>query len=209
MRAALRSAEAAASALLGCRLVRIDSRGRRIGLIVETEAYLPDDPACHAYRGPTERNASMFGRAGTAYVYRIHRSFCLNVVTGPVGSGQAVLVRAVEPTEGIELMSRARRRLSVGRTVTRGLTLTNGPGRLCQAFEIDLSLDGHRLLEPKHDDSGLYLLPRRRVPAIARSPRIGISQAREALLRFYVPGNPWVSRNSGRSQRRGDDSAAT
>jgi DNA-3-methyladenine glycosylase len=183
----------AAPALLGCVLVREHRGVRRAAVIVETEAYPHDDPACHAFRGRTRRNAALFGRAGRAYVYRIHRSHCFNVVTGPEGRGEGVLVRAVEPLEGIDAMTRARRRATVGSAAPRGAALTNGPGKLCQALGIDLALDGADLLDG-HTSSRVYLLARAIEPRIGVSVRIGISQAREKRLRFYVEANPYVSR---------------
>ena len=182
-----------AHALLGCRLVRTGRRGRRVVRIVETEAYPHDDPACHAYGGPTARNRSMFGPAGRAYVYRIHRSFCLNVVTGPAKRGEAVLIRAVEPLEGLDLMRRARERATVGANRPDGFQLTNGPGKLCQALDVDLALDGEDLLAVG-DSRPLRLLPRTNTPRVVCSRRIGISVSVEAPLRFSIEGNPWVSR---------------
>jgi DNA-3-methyladenine glycosylase len=183
----------AAQALLGCMLVREQRGRRRAGIIVETEAYPHDDPACHAFRGVDARNGAMFSVAGRAYVYRIHRSLCFNIVTGPEGRGEAVLVRAVEPVDGIDIMRRARQRATVGRRSPDGTALTNGPGKLCQAFGIDLRFDGTDLLMPPLSN-GLYLLYRAAKPDIAVSTRIGISQARHAPLRFFIPGNAWVSR---------------
>ena len=152
--------------------------GVTLGRIIETEAYLPDDPASHTFNGRTERNHVMFGPAGHLYVYLsygIHR--CANVVTGPAGSGQAVLLRAVTPIGGIDLM-RTRR----GRPDRE---LSDGPGKLCQALGIDLQHDGVDLLGGSGisiDDDGL---------APPRSPlvgsRIGISKAVDAPLRFRVP----------------------
>jgi DNA-3-methyladenine glycosylase len=189
----LADARTAAPELLGCVLVREHRGVRRAGVIVETEAYFQEEPACHAFRGRTPRNASLFRSAGRAYVYRIHRSHCFNVVTGPEGRGEAVLVRALEPVEGIDAMTRARRRATVGAAAPYGLALTNGPGKLCQALGIDLAFDGAVLIEPG-SASRLYLLPHVLVPRIAVSERIGISQAREERLRFYVEANPFVSR---------------
>ena len=188
----LRDAATAAPALLGWILVREDARSLRIARIVETEAYLPDDPACHAFHGPSRRNASMFGPAGHAYVYRIHRSFCLNVVTGPIGSGQAVLIRAIEPTAGVSRMQRARCRASVGHREPRGVALTNGPGKLCQALDVDLRLDGATLIGGR-EPARLRLVPGPAPEAITCTTRIGISRARELQLRFLVTGNAWVS----------------
>ncbi len=136
----------------------------------------------------------MFGRAGIAYVYRIHQCYCLNVVTGAPGDGQAVLIRAVEPIEGIDRMSRARARATGARTPPTGVAVTNGPGKLCQAFDIDARFDGVDLLAGTEGGSGLFLEPRILEPKISTSARIGISRATRARLRFFVRGNPWVSR---------------
>jgi DNA-3-methyladenine glycosylase len=190
---ALATAITAAPALLGCVLARRSAAGLRLARIVETEAYPPDDPACHAFRGPTRRNGAMFGRHGSAYVYRIHRSYCFNVVTGDVGSGEAVLVRAVEPIDGLALMAQARERATAGRRVPDGYEVTNGPGKLCQALDIDLGLNGLDLLSGGAD-SPLALLPGPRVRTIATTARIGISVAKTAKLRFVIRRSPWASR---------------
>jgi DNA-3-methyladenine glycosylase len=177
---ALASAITAAPALLGCTLARRTDDGLRLARIVETEAYPPDDPACHAFRGPTRRNGAMFGRLGSAYVYRIHRSYCFNVVTGVVGSGEAVLVRAVEPIDGLSLMARARERWAVGKGTPGGYDITNGPGKLCQALDIDLCLNGLDLLRGGAD-SPLELLPGPQAQSIATT-------------RFVIRRSPWASR---------------
>ena len=159
------------------------------GRIVEVEAYTgPHDPASHAAEriGRTRRNASMFGPAGIAYVYLIYgMHWCLNVVTAQEGFPAAVLVRALEPLAGEATMA-ARR----GRTHD----LCSGPARLCQALGVTGALDGHPL-----DRAPLRLIPREPVPAgrIARSPRIGVTRARERELRFFLPGNPHVSVRTG------------
>lgn len=191
-RSLLRCSRSAAPALLGCRLVREGRNGRRCAIIVETEAYPHDDPASHSYAGPTTRNAAMFGEAGLAYVYRIHRCYCLNVVTGPAGRGEAVLIRALQPEEGMEQIEAARRAACVGRGVPRGYNLTNGPGKLCQALEIGPAFNFHPLLEPTRGES-LTLLARPQPPRISRSPRIGISRSQTTALRFFIADNPWVS----------------
>lgn len=193
----------AARELLGCMLIRRDGSLVRRARIVETEAYLRDDPASHSFRGPTGRNQAMFGAPGHAYVYRIHRAICFNVVTGPEEVGEAVLIRAVEPLEGIERMQEARLRRTVGRTIPSRFALSNGPGKLCQALDITLSDNGCDLLRrsPKtlraeeDADSWLALEPRasRDALRIECDTRIGISKAREAPLRFFIAGNPWVS----------------
>lgn len=190
---ALASAITAAPALLGCVLARRTEEGLRLARIVETEAYPADDPACHAFRGPTRRNVAMFGRRGSAYVYRIHRSYCFNVVTGGVRSGEAVLVRAVEPIDGLALMVQARERSTAGQRAPDGYGITNGPGKLCQALDIDLNLNGVDLLRGGAD-SPLALLPGPRLQTIVSTPRIGISVAKTAKLRFVIRRSPWASR---------------
>lgn len=179
--------------LLGMRLVRVASAGLTAGRIVEVEAYLArGDPANHAYRGRTRRNASMFGPPGHAYVYAIHARFCLNVVTEPVGVPSAVLIRAVEPLEGVELMQRRR-----GTADRR--ELARGPARLCEAFAIDRALDGWDLTRGEQ----LWLAgdwPARGGPSAGQTvetgvaTRVGVSAGKELLLRFYIAGNPFVSK---------------
>lgn len=173
-----------ARALLGKILIHETDQGRVGGRIVETEAYLAKhDPASHAARGQTRRNTSMFGQPGTSYVYisyGIHH--CLNVVCQSQGIGEAVLIRALEPLEGLALMRNNR-----GGVVDK--QLTNGPGKLCQALDIDLRLDGHDLAAHP-----LYLLTGDPPAAIGTSSRIGLSVGRELPLRFYVADNSYVSR---------------
>jgi DNA-3-methyladenine glycosylase len=171
--------------LLGKLLIRRSLAGTSVGRIVETEAYLSaDDPACHAHRGKTRRNASMFGLPGHAYVYMIHAKWCFNTVTEGEGCGSAVLVRAIEPLLGIERMQQRR-----GTDKLRDLT--RGPARLCQALEITGQLDGWDLTQRKslwiaNDDLN--------IPAqIVATPRIGISQAADLPLRFFYAGSPFVS----------------
>lgn len=156
-------------------------------MIVETEAYLSqNDPACHASRGITRRNAPMFGPPGRAYVYFIYGNhFCFNVTSGETGVGEAVLVRALQPTEGLELM-----RLRRGENLN-SVNLANGPGKLCRALAIDGNFNHHDLREPP-----LWIAPSDSlVPfTIISAPRIGISQAADKLLRFYIKENNYVSR---------------
>ena len=173
-----------AKALIGAVLVRDCPDGRTAGRIVETEAYVLDDPASHAYSGPSKRNASMFLAPFHAYVYKIYgTSFCVNVTSETIGEGAAVLVRALEPLEGLRLME-------VRRGTTRTRDLCRGPGRLCQALGIDVDLDGVSLL----DDKGLWLAAAPATDArIGKSRRIGITKAAERVLRFYERGNPFVS----------------
>jgi len=177
---------AVARNLLGARLVRVIGEERRSGRIVETEAYRPGDPASHAFRGETSRNRSMFGRPGLAYVYFTYGScHCVNVVCEPEGVGAAVLIRALAPEEGAAGMARARGRES---------DLASGPGRLCQALEIDRRLDGVDLLA----SDVLYLAAGDPVrdSQVASTPRIGISRARDLPWRFAVAGDPHLSRRA-------------
>jgi DNA-3-methyladenine glycosylase len=141
--------------------------GDRVGRIVETEAYGADDPANHAFRGPTRRNRSMFQGPGTLYLYRIHQVYCANAVTRP---GEAVLLRAAAP-------------------LSDGLGSARGPGRLCRAFGLDLEVDGSDLRT-----GPVRLLPTTDpAPRIVRGPRVGISKANERPWRFAIAGAPEVS----------------
>jgi len=189
----IRDTLAVARELLGQRLVRLLDGGdkRLLGRIVEVEAYVGEnDEACHASRGCTKRNAPMFGPPGHAYVYFIYGMYhCFNVVTEREGFPAAVLIRALEPLEGIELM----RELRGGRP---DLPLTSGPARLCQALDIDRRLDGADLCT-----SGAPLFLERAAAVldedIVAGPRIGVRGDEAALTapwRFYVRDNRYVSR---------------
>ena len=167
--------------LLGCILVHETPEGVASGIIVETEAYRPEDPACHAYKGPTMRNRNIFGRPGIAYVYLtygVHK--LLNAVCEGEGVGSAVLVRALRPLEGLETMRERRK---------RDINLCNGPGRLTQALNIELTLDGKELTEPP-----LYI-KRGNAPEgeIIATTRIGISRGTELPWRYLVRGETDVS----------------
>jgi DNA-3-methyladenine glycosylase len=170
--------------LIGKTLVRNAPEGRTSGRIVECEAYVPGDAAGHAYVGETARNRSLFLRRGHAYVYFIYgMHFCVNVSAETPGVGAGVLLRALEPVEGIEIMRERR-------GVHRLNDLARGPGRLAEAMAIDRSLDGVDLCRP----SPLWLGTAVREPErIATSVRIGISKEMHRPLRFYESGNPHVS----------------
>lgn len=172
--------------LLGKTLLRRTSRGIAGGIIAEAEAYLTGDPASHAYRGMTPRNRSMFGPPGFAYIYRSYGLHTmLNVVTEPEGTAEAALIRALQPTTGLDLM-RARR----GPTVTKR-DLCRGPGRLTLALGITLDDNGADLL-----GEDLWIAETPGFPAdapIATTPRIGITRATDWPWRFVLAGNPYVS----------------
>lgn len=173
-----RSVHEVAPELVGCTL-EVNGGG---GVIVETEAYDATDPACHAFGGPTSRNEVLFGPAGRAYVYLsygIHS--LLNFVAEPEGSAAAVLIRALEPTAGIELM-RGRRR--------RDDELCSGPGKLTQALGVGLDLNGSELTAPPFR----LLAPLGPRPDVLAGPRIGITRAVDLPWRYCAAGNPFVSR---------------
>ncbi|MGH8282330.1 MAG: DNA-3-methyladenine glycosylase [Gammaproteobacteria bacterium] len=178
------SAVALARYLIGKTLVRELPSGRIIGRIVETEAYLPNDAACHAFNGMTPRNRSLFLERGRVYVYFIYGNyFMLNVSAEKEGVGAAVLFRALEPLEGIKMMKRGRRHLAEK-------DLARGPGRLAAALRVTRRFDGLNLCAPGPLWLGTAL---RRAGRIGRSVRIGINKDAHRLLRFYERGNPFVS----------------
>jgi DNA-3-methyladenine glycosylase len=180
--------------LLGKHLIR-HVRGRvLIARIVETEAYCQNDPASHSFRGLTKRNEVMFAKGGHLYVYFTYgMHFCANVVTGRAGKGEAVLLRAVQPIEGIDVMSRNRRHQgnSTKQVDVFRPNLTNGPAKLCEALKIGRRENGINLLGDE-----IYLLetPRLRPSEIARSTRIGIRVGEKTMWRFFIKGNEWISR---------------
>ena len=196
--------DVAAPLLLGCTLTRtITLNGEKhklVARIVETEAYDQDDPASHAFGGPSERNAAMFGPAGHLYVYVSYgMHHCCNVVCGPEGFGSGCLVRAVEPLEGVEVMRELREAGRAGKKQAERARkhplklrdLTNGPGKVCAALGVDKGLYGHDLtVEPLVLDFA-PLLPGE---TIGSSPRVGISKNIDAPKRFFIEGNVFVSR---------------
>jgi DNA-3-methyladenine glycosylase len=178
------NAVALARYLIGKTLVRELPKGRIIGRVVETEAYLPYDRACHAYNGLTKRNRSLFLERGHVYVYFIYGNyFMLNVSAGKEGIGAAVLFRALESLEGLEFMQR-------GRSHVADKDLARGPGRLAAALRVNMKLDGLDLCGKGPLWLGTAVKP---VGGIRHSVRIGISKDAHRLLRFYERGNPFVS----------------
>lgn len=177
--------DATARRLLGAYLIRKYNGVDLIGRIVETEAYDQTDPASHTYRGETKRNRAMFGPAGHAYIYHIYGMYrCFNVTSGPDGFGAGVLIRALEPVEGIELMRANRPR---AKTDT---ALTSGPGKLTQALAIDMDLYGHEL---SRKPLQCVLQPAVASRLIKTTTRIGIKEGADRLRRFYIKDSPFVS----------------
>lgn len=182
-----RDTEIVARELLGAILECRTAEGVASGRIVETEAYVGEhDLACHAAAGRTARTAPLYGAPGIAYVYFIYGvHWCVNAVTRPLDEPSAVLIRALEPITGIELMRRRRQ------AARRDIDLTNGPGKLCQALGITGAHNSHPLQKPP-----LRLLTGLRITdsEVQRTPRIGITQCVDWPLRWVIAGNPFVSR---------------
>ncbi len=178
--------------LLGCLLVHREGTGTTAGWIVEVEAYLRGDPAAHSYRGETKRNSVMFGPPGHAYVYLIYGLHtCVNIVTGSEGAGEAVLIRALEPAIGIDLMQERR-------GMNDPVSLASGPGKLTQALDITMDLNGTSLYNGPLQVGSPDSLPGRRPEGfpgeIVQTTRIGITKAADLPLRFYLKGSRYVSR---------------
>ena len=179
-----RSAHELGPELLGATLL-VNGVG---GVLVELEIYDQNDPASHSYRGRTERNASMFGPPGHAYVYRSYGvHWCLNIVCAPPGEASALLVRALEPTHGVG-------RMIERRGVSDERKLCSGPGRLCQALAVGGEHDGLPL-----DELPFRVVAREREPEIVRCQRIGITRARERPWRLCLAGSPYLSRGPRRA----------
>lgn len=184
LRLVSRSVHEAAPALLGWTLL-VDGVG---GRIVEVEAYEETDPASHSYGGPRGRNTVMFGPPGHLYVYRSYgRHWCANVVCEPAGRGAAVLLRALEPTHGVERM-RERRGVQDSRL------LCSGPGRLTQALGLTGAHGGAALGRPP-----LALEPPPTAPEVDATPRVGLTKAAEQPWRYVVRGSAWLSRGPRRA----------
>ncbi|MFZ5642342.1 MAG: DNA-3-methyladenine glycosylase [Bacillota bacterium] len=180
-----RNTEQVARELLGKIIVNNSPEGLTAGLIVETEAYMQGDPACHAHRGLTPRNRAMFGPPGHAYVYFTYgMHYCFNVVTAEEGVGDAVLIRALEPLEGLDIMKKRRGR-------EKPSDLCSGPGKLVQAMGIVPDMYGHDLtMEP------LFIMAGSDVPEedVVAATRVGISVGSDLPLRYYMRNNRHVSK---------------
>lgn len=172
-----------ARGLLGSYIVAPQNSTTLRARIVETEAYSEDDPASHSFNGPTERSAVMFGPPGFWYIYKCYGiHWMTNVVCGEEGHGEAVLIRAVQPLAGFEVMAERRG--------MKGTDATNGPGKLSEAFGITGEFDGAEISQ----ETGLFLEPGSLEEPVVESTRIGIEEATERPWRFYVEGNNYVSR---------------
>jgi DNA-3-methyladenine glycosylase len=188
------SAEVVAPKLLGHFLLRKTPRGWAGGEIVEAEAYLANDPACHGFRRETARNRSMYGPPGQAYVYFIYGNyFCFNAVCAPKGVAEAVLVRAIEPTFGEDWMR-------ANRPVDEARELTSGPAKLCLALDITRPFDGVDLGNPRSglviaENPNIKTFRKSRAPVVTTT-RIGIGVAEHLPLRFYLDGSHYVSKRA-------------
>ena len=171
--------------MLGKKLVRRLGGESLEGLIVETEAYYGvDDPASRAYRGRKRYNAAMFGEPGSLFIYNVHRYWMLNFVAHEPGEVGAVLIRALEPTEGVETMRANRPAMKV-------TDLTSGPGKLTMALNVDMSLNG---LPVTDETRPVHVLGNHLDFEVGRSNRIGVTKDLSEKLRFYMKGNNYVSR---------------
>lgn len=189
-----RDVDTVAVELLGCVLSCKTQDGILLaGRIVDTEAYAGSgDPASHSKNGKTKRNAVMFGPGGHLYVYFTYgMHFCCNIVTGPEGCGEAVLLRALEPLEGIKQMA-FRRYGQENINRTQFMNLCRGPARLCQAFGIGRNENGLDLLDGYFN---LIIGETMENETILHRPRVGIREGREQLRRYCIKDNPWVSRD--------------
>lgn len=168
------SAPELAKKLVGWRLCYDDGEGERGGIVAETEAYTIDDPASHSFRGKTNRNAAMFNKPGTVYIYQIYGlHYCLNIVCGN-HDGQAVLIRSLLPSIGIGI-------LKINRGGVKAEQLCNGPAKLFQALDVSPKLNGLHITK-----TGLRLLPPTSVYSVSSGVRIGVSKGIDTAWRFYL-----------------------
>ncbi len=182
-----------AQLLLGKGLLVKDGYTHLLVQLVETEAYLREDPASHSYRGVTKRNWPMFESGGTCYVYLSYGvNFCMNVVTRKKGCGEAVLLRAAAPVAGLDRMFQNRKFNKSQKNKTKLNSLLNGPGKLTQALGINLLHNGESFFGELLQivDLGIHLSD----SEIVASPRIGLTKAREKMYRYCIRESPWISR---------------
>ncbi len=186
-----RNSSILAKDILGAEIIIERNNIKLGGIIVETEAYLSErDRASHSFPGKSARNNSMFLSGGHIYVYRIYGiHFCFNIVTGLCGSGEAVLIRAIEPLEGKEIMA-DNRKIKFSENRKDLIKLCNGPAKICQAFGITIADDGKVL---QGSEFKLKLHKPLDECAIGKSERIGITKSKELQLRYYIKGNEFVS----------------
>jgi DNA-3-methyladenine glycosylase len=175
-----------AQELLGKILVHETDQGTISGRIIEVEAYQADlDKSAHSYKGKTKRNKSLYLEAGYLYLFKIHRYICMDIVTGEKGEPNSVLLRSLEPIEGIELMKENRDKEKL-------TELTTGPGKLVQALDIPFKYDGYDICQP---NSKIYIVDDGyKVEEKVQTTRIGISKAKDLPNRFYIKNNPYISK---------------
>lgn len=172
--------------ILGKILVHETEQGILSGRITETESYEAyTDPSAHSYTGKSERNKSLYLEGGHLYLFKIHKYICMDIVTGEKGVPSSILLRSLEPLEGIEVMKENRNRQKL-------TELTTGPGKLVQALQVPFKCNGHDICE---SESKIYIVDDGyKVEEIVQTARVGISKAKDLLNRFYIKNNKFVSK---------------
>ncbi len=172
--------------LLGKIVVHNSKQGTVSGRITETESYEAyTDPSAHSYKGKTERNKSLYLEGGYLYLFKIHRYICMDIVTGEEGVPSSVLLRSLEPLEGIDIMKENRGKQKL-------IELTTGPGKLVQALGIEYKYDGYNIYQP---DSKIYIVDDGyEVEDIVQTTRVGISKAKDLKNRFYIKNSKYISK---------------
>jgi len=200
-----------APGLLGCVIAHQTAEGLVAVRLTEVEAYAGEhDPASHAYRGRTARNAVMFGPPGHVYVYFTYgMHFCMNLVCGPEGEARAVLLRAGQVIDGVALARARRSRSSRRSTAVRDLDLARGPARLCEALSVDRSHNGADVCDPASALRAFAAAAPVGQGAISRGPRVGVSQGADVAWRYWITGDPAVSAYRPHVRRRARAKSAT